>query len=59
VPDWTSSVGNGADCVADTPECRVLSEVMLFRGHPTEQLSKIEARLRRRTFPARRPRHHR
>jgi hypothetical protein len=26
VPDWTSSVGNGADSVADTPESRVHSD---------------------------------
>jgi CRP/FNR family cyclic AMP-dependent transcriptional regulator len=52
VPDWTTSMGNGTDSVADTPESRILSEVALFRGLPAEQLSKIEARLRRRTFPA-------
>jgi CRP/FNR family transcriptional regulator, cyclic AMP receptor protein len=52
VPDRTTSMGNGADSVADTPESRILSEVALFRGLPAEQLSKIEARLRRRIFPA-------
>ena len=38
--------------MADTPEFRNLSEVALFRGLPAEQLSRIEARLRRRTYPA-------
>ena len=38
--------------MADTPESRILSEVALFRGLPAKQLSKIEARLRRRTLPA-------
>ncbi len=38
--------------MADTPETRILSEVALFRGLPPEQLSHIEAYLRRRTFPA-------
>jgi cyclic nucleotide-binding protein len=52
VPDWTTSGGNGTDSVADTPESRILSEVALFRGLPAKQLSKIEARVRRRTFPA-------
>ena len=50
--DWTTSVSNGTDCVADTPESRVLSELALFRGLPADQLSKIEARLRRKTFLA-------
>jgi hypothetical protein len=49
VSDWTTSVGNGADSVADTPESTVLSDVALFRGLPAEELSKIETRLRRRT----------
>jgi CRP/FNR family cyclic AMP-dependent transcriptional regulator len=35
-----------------SPESRIFSEVALFRGLPADQLSKIEARLRRRTFPA-------
>jgi CRP/FNR family transcriptional regulator, cyclic AMP receptor protein len=52
VPDRTTSAGNGDDMVADTPESGMLSEVALFRGLPAEQLSKIGARLRRRTFPA-------
>jgi CRP/FNR family cyclic AMP-dependent transcriptional regulator len=52
MPDWTTSVGNGADIVADTPEYRILSEVVLFRGLPAEQLSKIGARPRRRTLSA-------
>jgi CRP/FNR family transcriptional regulator, cyclic AMP receptor protein len=38
--------------VANTPVSRILSEVALFRGLPAEELSKIEARLRRRTLPA-------
>jgi hypothetical protein len=38
--------------VAETPESRILSDVALFRGLPAEQLSKMEARLRRRTLPA-------
>jgi hypothetical protein len=38
--------------VADSPESSTLSEVALFRGLPAEQLYKIEARVRRRTFPA-------
>ncbi len=52
VPDRTTLAGNGVDMVADSPESSTLSEVALFRGLPAEQLSKIEARLRRRTFPA-------
>jgi CRP/FNR family cyclic AMP-dependent transcriptional regulator len=52
VLDWTTSVGNGADIVADTPESKILSEMALFRGLPAEQLSKIEAHLRHRTLPA-------
>ena len=52
MPDRITSVGNGVDSVADTPESRILSEVALFQGLPAEQLSKIEARLRRKTFPA-------
>jgi signal-transduction protein with cAMP-binding, CBS, and nucleotidyltransferase domain len=52
MPDRISSAGDGADSVANTPESRILSEVALFRGLPPEQLSKIEARLRRRTFLA-------
>jgi hypothetical protein len=52
VPDRTTLAGNGVDMVADSPESSILSEVALFRGLPAEQLSKIEARLRRRTFPA-------
>jgi CRP/FNR family cyclic AMP-dependent transcriptional regulator len=52
MPDQITSAGEGADSVANTPESRILSEVALFRGLPPEQLSKIEARLRRRTFPA-------
>jgi CRP/FNR family transcriptional regulator, cyclic AMP receptor protein len=52
VPDWTISVGNQADMVADTRESRILSEVALFRGLPAEQLSKIVTRLRRRTLLA-------
>ena len=52
VLDWTTSVGNGADIVADTPESKILSEMALFWGLPAEQLSKIEARLRHRTLPA-------
>jgi CRP/FNR family transcriptional regulator, cyclic AMP receptor protein len=38
--------------VAETPESRIFSDVALFRGLPAEQLSKIEARLHRRTLPA-------
>jgi CRP/FNR family transcriptional regulator, cyclic AMP receptor protein len=38
--------------MTDTLESRILSEVALFRGLPAEQLYKIEARVRRRTFPA-------
>ena len=52
MPDRITSAGNRADSVANTPESRILSEVALFRGLPPEQLSKIEARVRRRTFPA-------
>jgi hypothetical protein len=52
MPDWTTSVGNGADSVANTPESMILSEVALFRDLPAAQLSTIRARLRRRTFPA-------
>ena len=52
MPDRITSAGDGADSVANTPETRILSEVALFRGLPAEQLSKIEARMRRRTFPA-------
>ncbi len=52
MPDRITSAGNGADSVADTPESRFYSEVALFRCLPAEQLSKIEARMRRRTFPA-------
>ena len=52
MPDRITSAGDGADSVADTPESRIFSEVALFRGLPAEQLSKIEARLRRSTFPA-------
>ena len=52
MPDRITSAGNGADIVADTPESRILSEVALFRGLPAEQLSKIEARLHRKTFLA-------
>ncbi len=52
MPDRITSAGNGADSVANTPESTVLSEVTLFRGLPAEKLSKIGARLRRRTFPA-------
>ena len=52
VSDRITSASNGADIVADSPESRILSEVALFRGLPAEQLSRIEARLRRRTFPA-------
>jgi len=55
VPDRTTLAGNGVDMVADSPESSILSEVALFRGLPAEQLSKIEARLRRRTFPAAAP----
>jgi CRP/FNR family cyclic AMP-dependent transcriptional regulator len=51
MPDRIASVGNGADGVANIPESRILSEMALFRGLPPEQLSKIEARVRRRTFP--------
>ena len=42
----------GPDSVANTPESMILSEVALFRGLPAEQVSKIEARLRRKTLPA-------
>jgi CRP/FNR family transcriptional regulator, cyclic AMP receptor protein len=52
MPDRITSAGNGAESVSDSPESRILSEVALFRGLPAEQLSKIETRLRRRTFPA-------
>jgi hypothetical protein len=52
VPDRTTLAGNGVDMVADSPESSTLSEVALFRGLPAEQLYKIEARVRRRTFPA-------
>jgi len=52
MPDQITSAGDGADGVANTPESTVLSEVALFRGLPAEELSKIEARLRRRTFRA-------
>jgi hypothetical protein len=52
MPDRTTLAGNGVDMVADSPESSILSEVALFRGLPAEQLSKIGARLRRRTFPA-------
>jgi len=52
MPDQITSAGDGADGVANTPESTVLSEVALFRGLPAEQLSKIEARVRLRTFPA-------
>ena len=52
MPDRITSACKGADSVANTLESRVLSEVALFRNLPAEQLSKIEARLRRRTFPA-------
>jgi CRP/FNR family cyclic AMP-dependent transcriptional regulator len=52
VPDRTNLAGNGADRAADSPESSILSEVALFRGLPAEQLSKIETRLHRRTFPA-------
>jgi hypothetical protein len=52
MPDRITSAGNGADIVADTPESRILSEVALFRGLTAEQLSDIEARLRRKTFLA-------
>jgi CRP/FNR family cyclic AMP-dependent transcriptional regulator len=48
VPDWITSAGNRAD----TPKSMILSEVALFQGLPAKQLAKIEARLRRRTFPA-------
>ena len=51
MPDRTTLAGNGVDMVADSPEPSILSEVALFRGLPAEQLSTIEARLRRRTFP--------
>jgi CRP/FNR family transcriptional regulator, cyclic AMP receptor protein len=52
MPDQITSTGDGADSVANTPESTVLSEVALFRGLPAEELSKIEARVRRRTLPA-------
>ncbi len=52
MPDRISSAGNGADSVADTHESCILSEVALFRGLPADQLSKVEAGLRRRTVPA-------
>ena len=52
VPDRTTLAGNGADMVANSSESRIFSEVALFRGLPAEQLYKIEARVRRRTFPA-------
>ena len=52
VPDRTTLAGHGVDMVADSPESSTLSEVALFRGLPAEQLYKIEARVRRRTFPA-------
>jgi hypothetical protein len=51
VPDRTTLAGNGVDMVADSSESRILSEVALFRSLPPEQLSKIEARVHRRTFP--------
>ena len=38
--------------MADTLDSRILSDVALFWGLPAEQLSKIEARLHRRTFLA-------
>jgi CRP/FNR family cyclic AMP-dependent transcriptional regulator len=52
VPDRTNLAGNGANMVAGSREPAILSEVALFRGLRAEQLSKIGARLRRRTFPA-------
>jgi hypothetical protein len=52
VPDRTTLAGNGVDMVADNPESSILSEVALFWGLPAEQLSKIEARVRRGTLPA-------
>jgi CRP/FNR family cyclic AMP-dependent transcriptional regulator len=52
MPDRITSAGNGDNIVADTPEPRILSEVALFRGLPAEQLSDIEARLRRKIFLA-------
>jgi CRP/FNR family cyclic AMP-dependent transcriptional regulator len=52
MPDWITSAGDGADSVASTPETRMLSEVALFRGLPAEQLSRIGARVRRKTLPA-------
>jgi hypothetical protein len=52
MPDRITPAANGPDSLANTPESRSLSEVALFRDLPAEQLSKIEARLRRRTFPA-------
>jgi CRP/FNR family transcriptional regulator, cyclic AMP receptor protein len=52
VPDRTKLAGDEADSVADTSKSMILSEVALFRGLPAEQLSKIEAHLRRRTLPA-------
>ena len=55
MPDRITSAGNRADGVANTPKSMILSEVALFRGLPAEQLSKIEARLRLRTFPAAAP----
>jgi signal-transduction protein with cAMP-binding, CBS, and nucleotidyltransferase domain len=52
MPDRITSAGDGADSVANIHESGILSDVALFRGLPPEQLSKIEARVRRRTFPA-------
>ena len=36
MPDRTTSVGNGVDMVADSPESSTLSEVALFQGLPAE-----------------------
>jgi CRP/FNR family transcriptional regulator, cyclic AMP receptor protein len=52
MPDRITSAGDGTHIVANTPESRILSEVALFQGLPAEQVSKIEARLSRRTLPA-------
>jgi CRP/FNR family transcriptional regulator, cyclic AMP receptor protein len=52
MPDRITSAGSGAASMTDTLESRILSEVALFRGLPAERLYKIEARVRRRTFPA-------
>jgi CRP/FNR family cyclic AMP-dependent transcriptional regulator len=50
--DSITLAANRADMAPDTPESGILSEVALFGGLTAEQLSKIGAHLRCRTFPA-------